>query len=340
MSNTSEETGAISMNEAISLLTTPEQDTVVEERLEEQEAPQPMETEEEVVEQDQPLEEEVFEDDEVAEVDEVDEVEEDAEDGAEEEYTEEIYTIRVDGEDVDVTLDELQKGYSRQQSFTKRSQELAEQRRAFEEEAAETRQLRDAYAQQLELYAQQTQQTIPQEPDWVALSSEVSAQEFNRIKSGYEAQKQSLERAEQERNRIAQEQQAEAQEAMKKHLEVQRDEMMNRIPQWQDEATRNEERLEVIKYAQKHVGFSEKELSNASDARAIEILYKAWKWDTLQQKKPAVKKRTRKAPKMAKAGQPKTKAQVQSRSRQQAMQRLNNEKSVDAAVQYLMGQNK
>ena len=337
MSNTSQETGAISMNEAISLLTTPEQDTVTEERLEEQEAPQPMETEEEAVESDQPEETEVMEDGEESEVDEVEETV-DEEDGSEEEVEEiDVYTIRVDGEDVDVTLEELQKGYSRQQTFTKRSQELAEQRRAFEAEQTEIKQLRDQYAQQLELVAQQIQQTIPQEPDWVALSKEVSAEEYNRIKAGYEYQKQSLERAEQERNRIAQEQQAEQQEQMQKHLAQQRDEMMNRIPSWQDEGTRNEERLEVIKYAQRRIGFSEEEIANASDARAIELLYKAWKWDSLQEKKPSVKKRTRKAPKMAKAGQPKTKAQVASRSRQQAMDRLNKEKSVDAAVKFLMG---
>jgi hypothetical protein len=216
MSNTSQETGAISMNEAISLLTTPVEDTVTEERLEEQEAPQPMETEEEAVESDQPEETEVMEDGEESEVDEVEESDE--EDGSEEAVEEiDVYTIRVDGEDVDVTLDELQKGYSRQQAFTKRSQELAEQRRAFEAEQAETKQLRDTYAQQLELLTQQIQQTIPQEPDWVALSKEVSAEEYNRIKAGYDYQKQSLEQAEQERQRIAQEQQAEQQEQMQKH---------------------------------------------------------------------------------------------------------------------------
>ena len=335
MSNNSQETGAISMQDAISLLTTPEQDTVTEERPEEQEAPQPMEAEAEVVEQDQPLEEEVFEDDEVVETDEVEELEE--EDGGEEEQQETYYTVKVDGEEFDVTLEELQSGYSRQQAFTKRSQELAEQRKAFEAEQTETQQLRDAYAQQLELLTQQIQQTTPQEPDWVGLAREVTAEEYNAIKAQYDSQKAALAQAEQERQRIAQEQQAEQAEAMKKHLATQRDEMMNRIPSWQDDATRNEERLEVIKYAQRRIGFSEEEISNASDARAIELLYKAWKWDTLQEKKPSVKKRTRKAPKMAKAGQPKTKAQVQSRSRQQALERLNNEKSIDAAVNYLMG---
>lgn len=335
MSNNSQENGALSMKDALSLLNTPEEDKVTEERLEEQEAPQPMEAEAEVIEQDQPLEEEVFEDGDEVEVDEVEETDE--EDDGEEEPQETLYTVKVDGEDYEVTLDELRSGYSRTQFFTQRSQELAEQRKAFEAQQAETQQLRDQYAQQLELLAQQIQQTTPQEPDWVALSREVTAEEFNAIKAQYDTQKAALERAEQERQRIAQEQQAEQSEAMKKHLATQRDEMMNRIPSWQDEATRNEERLEVIKYAQRRIGFSEEEISNASDARAIELLYKAWKWDTLQEKKPAVKKRTRKAPKMAKAGQPKTKAQVQSRSRQQAMQRLNKERSLEAALNYLNG---
>lgn len=334
MSNNSQENGAISMQDAISLLTTPEQDTVTEERLEEQEAPQPMETEEEVVEIDQ-AEEAVEEDDEELEVDEVEETDE--EDDEEEEPQDTLYTVKVDGEDYEVSLDELRNGYSRTQFFTQRSQELAEQRKAFEAQQAETQQLRDSYAQQLELLTQQIQQTTPQEPDWVGLAREVTAEEYNAIKAQYDNQKAALAQAEQERNRIAQEQQAEQQEAMKKHLASQRDEMMNRIPSWQDETTRNEERLEVIKYAQRRIGFSEEEISNASDARAIELLYKAWKWDNLQEKKPNAKKRTRKAPKMAKAGQPKTKAQVQSRSRQQAMERLNNEKSIDAAVNYLMG---
>jgi len=60
-------------------------------------------------------------------------------------------------------------------------------------------------------------------------------------------------------------------------------------------------------------------------------------WDNLQKKKPAAKKRTKEAPRMAKAGQPRTKKQVASRSRQQALGRLNKERSVDAAVSYLMG---
>jgi len=120
------------------------------------------------------------------------------------------------------------------------------------------------------------------------------------------------------------------------HLRAQRSEMLNRIPQWKDDDVRNKERLQVVEYA-RNIGFSEEEVAQATDARAVELLYKAMQWDNLQRKKPTAKKRTREAPKMAKAGQPRTKKQVASRSRQNAMSRLNKERSVDAAVSYLMG---
>ena len=135
---------------------------------------------------------------------------------------------------------------------------------------------------------------------------------------------------------LFQQQATEQEEALKKHLAAQRSEMLERIPAWRDNERRDTERVNVINYA-RSVGFSEQEVAQATDARAVELLYKAMQWDNLQKKKPNAKKRTKQAPKMAKAGQPRSKKQDASRSRQQAMGRLNKERSVDAAVSYLMG---
>jgi hypothetical protein len=249
-----------------------------------------------------------------------------------------LYTVKIDGEEVEITLDELQKGYQTNRALTQRGQELAEQRKAFEAEAQQVAQMRDYHAQQLEQLSQQIQQTLPeQEPDWQALSKEYSAEELFLYKTQLDQQKEHLKQVEQEKQVLAQQQAQEQQAQMQKHLAYQREEMLNRIPQWRDEDTRNKERQEVIKYAQTVAGFSQEEVANAVDARAVELLYKAWQWDNLQKKKPSAKKKASQAPKMAKAGQPKTKSQVASRQRQKSLQRLNNERSVDAAVNYLMG---
>ena len=333
MSNNSQETGSLSINEAMNslLATPPEEDKASDGRLgEEAEAETP--TLEAEAETEEAEDVEYVEDDEEGEYD-TDEVEEE-----EEVEQPDIYTVKVDGEEYEVTQDELLNGYQRQQAYTKRSQELAEQRKAFEAEAQQVAQMRDAYAQQLEQLSQYNQQILGDaEPDWDALAKEYSAEELFLYETKLDQQKEQARQVEAEKQAIAQQQAQEQQAQMQQHLAKQREEMLDRIPQWRDEDVRTSEREQVIKYAQQSVGFSPQEIANASDARAIELLYKAWQWDNLQSKKPAAKKKASKAPKMAKAGQPKTKAQVASRQRRQSLQRLNNERSVDAAVNYLMG---
>lgn len=333
MTDNSNENGAISAQDAVSLLMQPPTEDKVDDE---------QSVEAAVVEEQPEVSEPEYEDAEVeAEAEtETEEYEgEDVEDDTEESDEPEqpsVYTVKVDGEEYEVTLDELRSGYSRQQHFTKRSQELAEQRKAFEQEAEQVKQYRDYYAQQLEQLGNQLQQTIPSEPDWTALSQQYEAKELFAMKAEYDKRKEEIARVEQERERIAQQQQAEAQQQMQQHLAAQKSEMLERVPAWRDEGRRNKERLEVIKYAQDVIGFSEQEIANASDARAIEMLYKAWQYDKLQKDAPAVKKKVQSAPKVAKGGQPKTKAQVKSRQRREAFNRLDKAKSIDAAVNFLM----
>lgn len=335
-SDNSNENGGISMQDAISLLSTPPtEDTVVDEAAQEQEiVPTPEPEAEEVIDEVEETSEDFQDDDDEGEYD------DEGQEPEEEDEQPDVFTVKVDGEEYEVTLDELRSGYSRQQAYTKRSQELAEQRKAFEQEAAQTKQLRDNYAQQLELLKGQIQQTTLQEPDWKSLAGQYSTEDLFLMKAEFDQQKENLARVEAEQQRIASEQAKEQQAMMQEHLAKQRVEMLERIPAWHDEDRRNEERLEVIKYAQQRIGFSEEEIASASDARAIELLYKAWSWDKLQEKTPAAKKKARKAPKMAKSGQPKGKKEVASRNRQQALKKLDKLKNVDAAVEFLMGNNR
>ena len=333
-------TDAISMTDAISLLNTPTEDTVTDERNEAEDQPQQPEAEAQVPSEDQAHDapEDDDYDDEAEDGEDVFDDDDDDEE-VDEEPAETLYTVKVDGKEVEVNLEEALKGYQRQEAFTKRSMELAEQRKVFAAEAAETKQLRDAYAQQLELLQTQLQQTsLTEEPDWTALKNEgYSTDDIFFAKTEWDKQQKQVRQVAAERQKIAQEQAQEHEAHLKQHLTNQRVEMLERIPEWRNDETREFERKEVIKYAQKRVGFSEEEISSASDARAIELLYKAWKWDNLMEKKPTTKKRTRQAPKMAKAGQPATKREVANRSKRKAREQFEKAGTVDAAVQLLMG---
>jgi hypothetical protein len=328
------------MTDAISLLNTPTEDTVTDERNEAEDQPQQPEAEAQVPSEDQ-AQDAPEDDDYDDEVDDGEDAYDDDDDDEEvdEEPAEKLYTVKVDGKEVEVNLEEALKGYQRQEAFTKRSMELAEQRKAFAAEAAETKQLRDAYAQQLELLQAQLQQTnLTEEPDWTDLKNEgYSTDDIFFAKTEWDKQQKQAYQVAAERQKIAQQQAQEQEAQLKQHLQNQRVEMLERIPEWRNDETREFERKEVIKYAQKRVGFSEEEISSASDARAIELLYKAWKWDNLMEKKPTTKKRTRQAPKMAKAGQPATKREVANRSKRKAREQFEKAGTVDAAVQLLMG---
>ena len=328
-------TDVLSMNDALSLLSNPPADTAAEENEAQEEPKQP---EAEALDAATDNADEAPDDD--IDDDEAADGEDDYDDDEDDEVVEEPqqkYEVKIDGETVEVDLDELRNGYQRQQSFTRKSMELANQRKAFEQEAAEVKQMRDTYAQQLDLLSAQIQQTVQQEPDWRALAETMSERDLFLAKTEWDQYKEQQKTVEAERQRVAEQQMQDRQRNLEKHLQHQRADMLHRIPDWQNDETRETERQEVIKYAQRRIGFSEEEIANASDARAIELLYKAWKWDNLQSKKPAAKKRTRQAPKMAKAGRPKTKREVATRSRQEAKKRFQDAGTVDAAVEYLMG---
>ncbi len=68
---------------------------------------------------------------------------------SEEEKPDQTFTVKVDGTEVTVTLDELQKGYSRTQDYTRKTQQIAEIRRQVESEAEAIRAERSQYAQLL-----------------------------------------------------------------------------------------------------------------------------------------------------------------------------------------------
>ena len=340
MVDPAEETTNLSINDAASLLlqTPPPEDTS-----EEPEA-QPDEI---ISEEDQamPSEEAVEESEDFdAEPDEEDQTDEDADEGDYEEQ--DVYTVRVNGEDVDVTLDEALKGYQRESDYTRKTQQLAEQRKQLEAEQSEfqavqaqTAQLRDAYGQTLQQLQQQLQKGLQQEPDWDAAYQQLDAKEYTRLVQDWNARKDNLQKVQAEQARVAKEQAKESESMMRAHLAQQSELMLEKLPQWRDEKVRLTERDELITYA-KSLGYTDDEIANAADHRAIVALYHSWQLSKLNAAKPEAKKRVRKAPKMAKAGVPRSKNEVAARRKAKLADRHASEGSIASAVDLLLARNK
>ena len=241
---------------------------------------------------DEPLEEQAE-----ASTDESEELELDSEDVQDEEEDDEeaevesnvqSFKVRSDGVDLDVTLDELISGYSRQSSFTKKSQSLAEDRKSFESEIAEARQLRSQAIEVLESAKTVQPQQAPKTPEyWQDLKDSDPMQFMLERDEMREAQMQGQMR-EQQISQLKSQEDQEQQANLEKYISSQRDQLSTLIPEWSNEKIASSERKAIVEYG-KGVGFTDKELGEAYDSRAVATMRKAMLYDKLTQKRGTLK---------------------------------------------------
>ena len=323
----SKESGSISVNEAIDRLLPQEE---AEANPQEEAVNEP---EEEAQVSETTEQEEVYEEDISDEGEEVEDTTDQEGDDEEVEEEVQLYKVKIDGEEAEVTLEEALSGYQRERTFHKRMNEVSQKSKAIEAESAETKRLRDQYAEGLQQLEQALR--VP-EPNWEELRRTKTNEEFASIHAEYQIQQNNLAKVQQQQQAIKSQQQAEVQAQYQNHLKTEFDTMLDKIPTWRDEKVREAERSKVISYAKSHMGYTDDEIAQASDHRAIVTLRKAMLYDELMGGKTQAKKKVKTAPKMVKAGSPKTKSEVVSKRNQDMMKRFNNNSTVESAVELLL----
>lgn len=186
--------------------------------------------------------------------------------------------VKIDGQETELPEDEVAAGYQRQQDYTKKTQEVAEQRKAVEAERQQVQQERAIYAQRLQQLAQEL---APPQIDWDALKDDPFA--FNDALTKEWARQQKAQQVQAEQARVYQQQQHEDGQRHADHLRKEAARLAERIPEYADPEKRKVVQAAIRTYAQT-IGFSEDELSNATDSRAVEVLNKARQWDALQER--------------------------------------------------------
>jgi len=323
----SKESGSISVNEAIDRLL-PQEEAEANPQEEAVNEPEEEAQVSETTEQEEVLEEDISD-----EGEEVEDTTDQEDDGEEAEEEVQLYKVKIDGEEAEVTLEEALSGYQRERTFHKRMNEVSQKSKAIEAESAETKRLRDEYAKGLQQLDQALR--VP-EPNWEELRRTKTNEEFASIHAEYQIQQNNLAKVQQQQQAIMSQQQAEAQAQYQNHLKTEFDTMLDKIPAWRDEKVREAERSKVISYAKSHMGYTDDEIAQASDHRAIVTLRKAMLYDELMGGKTQAKKKVKTAPKMVKAGSPKTKSEVVSKRNQDMMKRFNNNSTVESAVELLL----
>lgn len=280
--------GPMTEDQAVNALLTPESE---EPEAETDAAPQ-SETEAEEVEAEDDAPDVEAEDDETEEDDEDgDEADsdedEDGEDDEDEKQPAESHTVKVDGEEVQVTLDELKRGYSGQ-SYIQKGMETNKQTQAKLLEAAEAMQQE---RQQFLQAVQQVQQTgflpAPKAPSKDLMRDdpigymEARAQ-YDEDVAAYQEQQQQIsfhqQRAQQQTAAMRQ-----------KQLQEQYAKLVEQAPEFGDAKRAPELKAKLMKSAESEFGFTAQDLEQISDARQVLVLRDALAYRELQKGKQAAR---------------------------------------------------
>ena len=281
----------------------------------------------------------VEETDEEALEDEVDEESEDEPEATDEEDESEedeieveerkTFRVKANGEEKDVTLNELVEGYQKGSDYTKKSQELATQRKAVEAEAHavnEAMQMREQYAQRLGQVQQLLAQDANDGTNLEELRENDPIQYAIKVAEKTENNKK-LQLLQQEQNRLAGAQKNQVAQHQAKMIAHESEMLTEKVKEFSDPKKAEQIKNDIRSFG-KSVGFSDQELSQVYDHRHVMILQKAMEYDKLQKANPGINKKLSKAPKMSKKGNKVAKTDVYTKQKK----RLKGTGSLDDAT--------
>ena len=293
----------------------------------EPEQPETPETEEaapdEEVEESEPEEEP-----EAEEAEEESEAEDTEEEPEDEEEEPSVYAVKVDGEEVEVSLEELLAGYSRQSAFTKRTQALAEQRRELEsnkanynQEIAQIQAERQQYVDALHNVIQNSMSNLDQfqNINWDRLKED-DPLDYVTKKEEYREAQDRVRAMQEQQHQVMEQQQVDLQKQHQETLAREHGLMVEKLPEWGEQAKQQEMATQLSTYAQEQ-GFLPQEIGQLVDHRSLLVLRKAMMYDQMQTADLKSKK-VKGKPKVVRSGKGAEKKQETRKRARSKMQRL------------------
>ena len=286
------------VDSAISSIIEPVEETT-EEVIEESQETEEISAEAEVTEE---VEEEITED-EVEEIESSDsEDDEDPIDDAslEDPIEPELFTVKVNGQESEVTLEDLKQGYSGQKYVQQGMQEVAaakkEAEAVYEALTNERQQMADLYQQlQNGQFAPEPVKPTKEDFDADPIGYMQKNLEYEEQKANYDRQMAQLQQASQQ-NSVAQ------QNAKQAYLQEQMQILQKEIPEFADSTKASKLREQLVATGKSQYGYTSEEFSQISDYRAIKVLHDAMRYQDIISGKSKAKVKTKSAKPVVKPG--------------------------------------
>ena len=282
-----------------------------EQKQEEQNSPEPVKEESST--EEQPLEQEIKEEESNDETSE--EVSQEQTNEIQQEH-DSTYKVKVAGQELDVTLDELKNGYSRDADYRRKTEELSYDKKQFMSESEKQRQNYSSKlneANQLLSVAQQQLQTEINSADLEKLYEE-DPTEAARIEHR-------LRRKQEKLNQAMEKTQSEQRKQFEGFLSDQKKQLASKMPEFSDPAKASQ-LASSMKTTLNNYGFNDQEISQVYDHRIVMLVNDAMKYRKMQNSKPNSAKKITQPGRVFSSGVKKDKAEINLTKRKEKLSRL------------------
>jgi hypothetical protein len=193
------------------------------------------------------------------------------------------YKVQVDGDEVEVSLNEALKGYQREETFNRRMSQMVEVAKTIDQRGAEAHQAREAYIQLCQRQEEEFQALIPKEPDWDALYKADPAG-AHQLEQNYRHVYGTLNTIRQRRAQAQQHayQQSAQQSAAYAAAEFDRFKARNKLAN----QTEVDHAIQGMRRTLLAHGFTDDEIGSTYDERMLSVALKASKYDKMVANKP------------------------------------------------------
>ena len=208
----------------------------------------------------------------------------------------ELHRVKVSGQELEVTLDELKAGYSRDSDYRLKTHSLGLEKRDLETQKNSFRQSYDTRLSELNDLIATADATVRQQQGSEDLQKLYDEDPTAASKLDYQLRQQ---------NRQLEEVRSKAKEAQQSQynefLNTQRELAATKIPEFADPNKIDTFKVNM-RNSLRNYGFNDSEIGSLADHRFLMVAKDAMSYQNLKDKKPIVQKKVANAPKVVKAG--------------------------------------
>ena len=208
----------------------------------------------------------------------------------------ELHRVKVSGQELEVTLDELKAGYSRDSDYRQKTHSLGLEKRDLETQKTSLRQSYDTRLSELNDLIATADATVRQQQGSEDLQKLYDEDPTAAARLDYQLRQQ---------NRQLEEVRSKAKEAQQSQynefLATQRELAATKIPEFADPNKADTFKVNM-RNSLRNYGFNDSEIGQLADHRFLMVAKDAMSYQSLKDRKPIVQKKVANAPKVVKAG--------------------------------------